>query len=123
MAEAITRDLGGDRVAARSAGHSPLGWIAEPTIRTLEESGYSTLGLSSKGFDGVITGDLDIVVSLIGDRGLDLLPPGFGARREAWRIPDPYGEDEILYLEVLRLLEERIRRLLADEFQGELLPS
>lgn len=121
MAEAITRTVGGDRVEALSAGLAPLGWIAEPTISVLEDRGFSTLGLSSKGLDEVIAEDLDVVVSLIGDHGLDVLPPGLGVRREAWPIPDPFGEDEVFYLGVARQLEDRIRRLLGDELRGELL--
>lgn len=121
MAEAMTRSLGGDRVEARSAGLAPLGWIAEPTIAVLEARGFSTDGLSSKGLEAVAAVDLDVVVSLIGDHGLNVLPPGMGVRREAWPIPDPFGEDEVFYLEVARQLEGRIRRLLGDELRGELL--
>ena len=120
MAEAITRGLGGERVDARSAGLAPLGWLAEPTVSTLEALGFSTDGLSSKGLDTAAAEDLDVVVSLIGDHGLSVLPPGMGARREAWPIPDPFGEDEVFYLEVARQLEDRIRRLLGDELRGEL---
>ena len=36
MAEAIARVLGGTMVDARSAGISPLGWVSEQTIDTLE---------------------------------------------------------------------------------------
>ena len=120
MAEAITRGLGGESVDARSAGLAPLGWLAEPTLAVLEARGFSTVGLSSKGLDAVEADDLDVVVSLIGDHGLAVLPHGMGARREAWPIPDPFGEDEVFYLEVARQLEDRIRRLLGDELQGEL---
>jgi protein-tyrosine-phosphatase len=120
MAEAITRGLGGKRVDARSAGLAPLGWLAEPTIAVLEARGFSTEGLSSKGLNTVEADDLDVVVSLIGEHGLSVLPPGMGARREAWAIPDPFGEDEVFYLDVARQLEDRIRRLLLDELQGEL---
>jgi protein-tyrosine-phosphatase len=76
--------------------------------------------LSSKGLNSVEADDLDVVVSLIGDHGLRVLPPGMGARREAWPIPDPFGEDEVFYLDVARQLEDRIRRLLRDELRGEL---
>jgi protein-tyrosine-phosphatase len=120
MAEAITRTLGGQRVDARSAGLAPLGWLAGPTLEVLEARGFSTEGLSSKGLETVEADHFDVVVSLIGDHGLTVLPPGMGARREAWPIPDPFGEDEVYYLEVARQLEDRIRRLLGDELQGEL---
>ncbi len=122
MAEAIARALGGHRVDARSAGLTPLGWVADQTFAVLEALGYPSQGLSSKGLDEVDTDDLDVVVSLLGDRGFDHIPRGIGARREAWPIPDPFGEDEELYLEVARQLELRIRRLLTDELEAELFP-
>ena len=120
MAEAIARALGGDKVDARSAGLTPLGWVAEQTFGALQAVGVEAEGLTSKGLQEVDTEDLDIVVLLLGDRGLDHIPHGIGARREAWPIPDPFGEDEELYLEVARQLEERIRRLFAEEMDSEL---
>lgn len=116
----MCRALGGDRVDARSAGLTPLGWIAEQTARALEARGFTAVGLFSKGLDGVETRDVDVVVSLLGKRGLVHLPPSLGARREAWSIPDPFGEDDEMYLEVARRLELRVRRLLKDELGQEL---
>ena len=123
MAEAITQALGGERVDARSAGLNPLGWIASPTIQTLEARGFDARGLSSKGLHEVQTDDIDIVISLLGERGLNHIPAGIGADRHSWNIPDPYGEDDEFYLGVARQLEQRIRRLLAKELEEELLPS
>jgi protein-tyrosine-phosphatase len=120
MAEAIAGVLGGVMVDARSAGISPLGWVSEQTIDTLQALGYPTEGLSSKGLDQVDFEDLDIVLSLLGDRGLDYVPHSIGARREAWVITDPFGEDDEIYLEVARELERRIRTLLCEESDSEL---
>jgi len=120
MAEAIAGVLGGVMVDARSAGISPLGWVSEQTIDTLQALGYPTGGLSSKGLDQVDFEDVDIVLSLLGDRGLDYVPHSIGARREAWVITDPFGEDDEIYLEVARELERRIRTLLCEESDSEL---
>jgi len=120
MAEAIARFLGGSMVDARSAGISPLGWVSEQTIDALQALGYPAEGLSSKGLDEVDFEDVDIVLSLLGDRGLDYLPSGTGARRETWVITDPFGEDDEIYLEVARELERRIRALLSEESDSEL---
>ncbi len=120
MAEAIAGVLGGVMVDARSAGISPLGWVSEQTIDTLQALGYPTEDLSSKGLDQVDFEDLDIVLSLLGDRGLDYVPHSIGARREAWVITDPFGEDDEIYLEVARELERRIRKLLCEESDSEL---
>jgi len=120
MAEAIARFLGGSMVDARSAGISPLGWVSEQTIDALQALGYPAEGLTSKGLDEVNFEDVDIVLSLLGDRGLDYLPRGTGARRVAWVITDPFGEDDEIYLEVARELERRIRALLSEESDSEL---
>jgi len=120
MAEAIARSLGGDQVEAFSAGLSPLGWISNETTDTLRTLGYPTEGLRSKGLDHVDLDNLDVVVSLLGKRGLDSLPHSIGGRRVAWAIVDPFGEDDELYLEVARELEDRIRQLLEEERGREL---
>ncbi len=123
MAEAIASVLGGDMVDARSAGISPLGWVSEQTIDTLEALGYPAAGLSSKGLDKVDLEGVDIVLSLLGDRGLDYVPHSIGGRREAWLVTDPFGEDDEVYMEVARELERRIRVLLSEESGSELFPA
>ncbi|MBW2386700.1 MAG: hypothetical protein JRG92_23975 [Deltaproteobacteria bacterium] len=123
MAEAIANALGEGRIEAQSAGLAPAGWIAENTLITLERLGYSDAGLHSKGLESIETEDVDVVISLLGSRGLDLLPPGFATRREAWPIPDPIGEDEAFYNGVAQQIERRIRGFLLDEAEEELLPT
>ena len=120
MAEAIARKMGDGVVDARSAGLAPTGWIAERTLTTLETLGYSGEGLWSKGFDSVPSGEIDIVVSLLGDDSLNLIPVAAGVTHEVWPILDPFGEDEEVYLGVARQLESRIRRFLDEELDREL---
>jgi len=123
MAEAIARSLGGERVEAQSAGLSPAGFIADLTLSTLKRLGYPVDGLFSKGLDAIDTSRVDVVVALVGGE----IPHGFGcgphARRVQWPLPDPFGEDEALYLRVGRDIEARVRSLLDDELTGELLPD
>jgi protein-tyrosine-phosphatase len=122
MAEAIARALGGDSVDARSAGLTPLGWVSDQSLDALRALGYPADDLSSKGLDEVNLEDVDIVVSLLDDRGLLYIPHGTGLRREAWGIADPFGEDDERYLEVARELEVRVRQLLTEELESELFP-
>ena len=112
MAEAIARALGGGRIIAYSAGVAPTGRIARRTIETLRGLGYPTSGLVSKGLRDVPLETIDVVVSLIGESGLRALPTGVTARRLAWSIRDPFGEDEAVYEAVAHRLEVRVRRLL-----------
>ena len=120
MAEVITRSMGGDRVTAASAGLMPFGRIVASTVETLEDLGYEPRGLSSKAVDDVDLTSFDIIVSLVGDSGLHYLPPTLGAQLESWSSPDPYGEDDEVYLAVARELERRIHDLLADHEDREL---
>ena len=112
MAEAIARGIGGDAVEAYSAGLAPTGRISDGTVRALERLGYDPSGLSSKGLQAVPLERMDVVVSLVGEHGLLFVPGHLGARRIAWEIPDPYGEELATFLRVARDLERRIRRLL-----------
>ena len=120
MAEAIARALGGDELEASSAGLMPVGRIVPATCHTLETLGYDPRGLASKGLGDVDPEGFDVVVSLLGEPGLSHLASFHGARREAWSIPDPYGEDDEVYLAVARELERRIRHLLEEHARGEL---
>jgi arsenate reductase len=120
MAEAITRGLRGDDVRASSAGLMPFGRIVNSTVQALETLGYDPRGLDSKGFDDVDLTSFDIIVSLLGDSGLNYLPSNLGAQLESWSIRDPYGEDDEVYLVVARELERRIRDLLDEQLDREL---
>ena len=120
MAEAMARALGGGQVECRSAGLAPAGFIAEATRNALTALGYSGDNLSSKGLEAVELDDVDVVVSLLGRRGLDLVPRVREVRRDAWSIRDPIGEDETVYLEVAREIEGRVRRLLEEYSDEEL---
>jgi protein-tyrosine-phosphatase len=82
--------------------------------------GYDPNGLASKGLDHIGQDEFDIVVSLLGDSGLNYLPSTLGAQLESWSIRDPYGEDDEVYLAVARELERRIGDLLADQEDREL---
>jgi arsenate reductase len=120
MAESIANSIGRGRVVARSAGLSPLGWIAPPTLEALDELGYSNEGLCSQGLGSYLGTDFDVVVSLIGTDPPELAGIGRGADHHVWSIPDPFGEDQTTYLEVAQLLERRIRALIEKELGREL---
>jgi arsenate reductase len=120
MAEAMARSLGAGRVETASAGIMPYGRVAGQTVATLDALGYASDGLASKGLEDLDLDSFDIIVSLVGESGLSYLPRSLGAQLEAWPIPDPFGEDDEVYIRVARMLESRIRSLLDDLDQREL---
>jgi len=111
MAEAMARELGGDRIEALSAGLAPTGRIASGTRRALSALGYRDGGLFSKGLEDIPLADMDVVVSLIGEDGLRWLPRSLAGRMVAWRVTDPYGEDDATYLAVARRVERLVKEL------------
>jgi protein-tyrosine-phosphatase len=119
MAEAMARSLAGDRLEVHSAGLTPTGRIAPPTLAVLQELGYSTEGLASKGLEDVPLERLEVIVSLIGEGGLRVVPSGIGSRRLSWSIRDPFGDAEAVYRAVARDLEARVRELVSDLLADE----
>jgi protein-tyrosine-phosphatase len=111
MAEAMARRMGGDRIGAYSAGLAPTGRISSLTLSTLQRLGYSVVELRSKSIDEISLESVDVIVSLVGHEGLAMVPGGIAARREAWSIRDPYGDDEEVYESVARTIERSVRSL------------
>lgn len=120
MAESMARAIGGGRVEAFSAGLAPAGFVAAPTVSTLDALGYPTDNLRSEGLEALSARAFDVVISLAGERGLALLSPALGSRRVAWEIADPFGEDDAVYLRVARQIEARVRALVEEELAREL---
>lgn len=114
MAEAIARSLGNGRIEALSAGLIPAGRVDPNALAALAELGYPAEGLRSKPITDVDLHDLDVIVSLIGDQGLAVLPRNLGARRVAWSIHDPLGEDLEAFVATAELLQRRVRALVRD---------
>ena len=116
LAEAICRHLGGDAVEVSSAGVAPMGSVSEGSLNALRSLGISTEGLSSIGLSSLEPAYYDLVISLDADFPVKrVLGPELSFRHEDWDIPDPLGEDIEVYLDVARLLHERIEELLLRE--------
>jgi protein-tyrosine-phosphatase len=120
MAEAMARSMGGGRIAAYSAGLAPTGRISSLTLSTLQRLGYPVAELRSKGIDEISLESVDVIVSLLGDEGLAMVPGGIAARREAWSIRDPYGDDEEVFESVARTLQTRVRSLVEELLTADL---
>lgn len=111
MAEAVARALGKGRIEAFSAGLRPTGVVVAETLGALKALDYEAGGLRSKGLHEVQVDTMDVIISLVGDAGLAYLPRNFQGHREAWSIPDPYGEEDGVYHAVARLIEDRVKGL------------
>jgi arsenate reductase (thioredoxin) len=119
LAEALFRELGGDRVKVESAGSEPAGRVNSRTERVLDEAGIDHAWARSKSMTEFLDRPFDHVITVCDDAA-EACPtfPG-AARRTHWSIPDPAratGSDEdqlTVYRWTFTDLRERITAFLA----------
>jgi arsenate reductase len=119
LAEALFRELGGDRIAVESAGSEPAGAVNPRTITVLDEAGIDHAGARSKSMTEFLDREFDHVLTVCDDAA-EVCPifPG-PAVRTHWSIPDPAratGTDEevlAVYRATLADLRGRIETFLA----------
>jgi len=89
MAEALFRELAGDRVAVESAGSVPAGFVNPLTERVLDEAGIEHAWARSKSMTSFLDQEFDHVLTVCDDAA-EACPvfPG-PAIRTHWSIPDP----------------------------------
>lgn len=109
LAEAFARKLAADVIEPSSAGLSPFGRIAEPTMAIGVEFGLSFDGQFSKGLETVDLAQSDLVVNMTGMPGRGLF--GTAKRVVDWEVGDPFGEDLGVYRQIAEEIEEKIRAL------------
>ncbi len=114
MAEAMANSLGGGRVEAHSAGLAAIDHVSAGTVHALEALGYPSEGLTCKDVRTVAVEEMDVIVSLIGRDAFTYLPGHLPARRVAWSIRDPFGEDDEVFHEVAHQIERRVRSLIRE---------
>jgi len=116
MAEGFARTLGGDRVAAFSAGSRPSGQINPRAIEFMKEKGIDLTEQLSKGLDDLPTVKWDYIVTMGCGDACPTLP---AAHRVDWELPDPkhLPDDEF------RAVRDRIEGLVAGLLTMALTPS
>jgi arsenate reductase len=89
IAEALFRELGGDRVRVVSAGSVPAGAVNPLTERVLDEAGLDHAWARSKSMTEFLDREFDHVITVCDDAA-EACPvfPG-PAVRTHWSIPDP----------------------------------
>jgi arsenate reductase len=109
MAEAIARHIGSDVIEASSAGLSPLGYIAGPTVTVLMENGVSCEGQTSKSVRAANPESADLLINMSGYEVKNRLEPKDLAV-EDWDVGDPFGSD----LEIYRNIRDEVERRVID---------
>jgi len=119
FAEALFRELAGDRVAVQSAGSVPAGRVNPRAARVLDEESIDHAWARSKSMTDFLAAPFDHVITVCDDAA-EACPvfPG-PAVRTHWSIPDPAlatGTDEeqmAVYRRAFADLRERITGFLA----------
>lgn len=93
MAEAILRDMAGDRFKAYSAGTHPRDSVNPNALRTLEMNGIPPAGLSPKhmdAFEGHTAPQMDFVFTVCNQAANEECPTWEGQPISGhWGLPDP----------------------------------
>ena len=117
MAEALLRQLGGDRFEVYSAGTEPKEVIFPPVVEAVREIGLDISGHKPKGVEALLGRMHFEKVVIVRDGAERNCPSIFGAsQRLFWRFDDPAaasGSDE----EVL-IVCRRIRDQIGDRIAG-----
>jgi protein-tyrosine-phosphatase len=106
MAQAFARLLGGDAVAAYSAGSHPSGRVNPKAIAAMAELGYDLSTHDSKSLQEIPDLDYDLVVTMgCGDE----CPFVRAKQREDWALPDPRHLEGAAFLAVRDEIARRMR--------------
>jgi protein-tyrosine-phosphatase len=93
VAEALLRELGGDRFKARSAGYKPAGYVNPHTLALLAAEGISIEGLHSKGWGEYVAAShlvkIDVIVTLSEEAKANCPTCIGNPVRVHWTVDDP----------------------------------
>ena len=114
MAEGLARHLGGERVAASSAGVYPASIVQPETFQVMAECGMpldpAQIPRSILMIDGAA---VDLLIDMSGQPVTRLLR-NFEGRQIDWDVPDPIGTNLQNYRAVRDLIEQKVRALIKE---------
>ncbi len=109
MAEGFAKANGPADLTIYSAGSHPAGFVAQQSIRSMQEKGIDISEHYSKGIDDLPAIEFDYVVTMgCGDN----CPTLKAKNRLDWAIPDPIGQGEDYFRQVRDTIEANVRDLL-----------
>ena len=120
LSEAITNQLAGELITAKSAGSQPAGEVHPLSLKYLEQCDYPTQGLRSQSWDDFEDFQPDIVITVCDSAAGESCPVYFGnSVKVHWGLSDPskiIGEDsqiEQAFLACIDEVAERVKQLKA----------
>ena len=120
LSEAITNQVGGDKIIARSAGSQPVGEVHPLSIKYLAESGIPTDNLKSQSWDEFEEFAPDLVITVCDSAAGETCPVWFGkSLKMHWGLSDPSklegSESEIkeAFMHTIDEIKQRVETLMA----------
>ncbi|WP_395343587.1 arsenate reductase ArsC [Ningiella sp. W23] len=115
LSEAITNEIAGDVIEARSAGSQPAGIVHPLSLTYLKQTGYSTDGLCSQSWDDFEGFKPDVVITVCDAAAGETCPVYFNQSvRVHWGLQDPSkieGDDMKVKEAFLACIDEIAQRV------------
>jgi arsenate reductase len=118
LSEAITNQIAGDVIEARSAGSQPVGEVHPLSLKYLEQKRYAINGLQSQSWDDYEYFKPDVVVTVCDSAAGEACPLYFGnSLKVHWGLSDPSKIDgdevqtEQAFIACIDKIVERVQKL------------
>ena len=110
MAEGFARRYGSDVLETASAGLYPAPIIQPLTFKVMQEKNINLEGQFPKGLDAVDVPSFNLIVNMSGRQ----LPATASMELMDWKVQDPIGQPESVYVAVREHLEMLVMRLILE---------
>ncbi len=115
LSEAITNQLAGNFITAKSAGSQPAGEVHPLSIKYLAESAYLTAGLKSQSWDDFEDFEPDIVITVCDSAAGEACPMYFDKSLKVhWGLSDPskiVGDEKLIEQAFVKCIDEIAERV------------
>lgn len=110
MAEGFARRYGSDVMEPFSAGFAPASIIQPLTKQVMEAKNIKLDGQHPKDLGAIDVPTMDLIINMSGSK----LPPRMPTEVRDWKIEDPLGKPEELYISVRDEIENLVMRLILE---------
>jgi len=110
MAEGFARVYGSDVLRPLSAGLAPAPIIQELTRKVMLEKNISLDSQTTKDLSTIDTGSIDLIINMSGR----YIPQTGSTEVREWKVEDPIGKSEEVYVRVRDEIENLVMRLILE---------
>ncbi len=110
MAEGFARRYGRDVLEPLSAGLSPAPIVQSLTRKVMEQKNINVDAQHPKSLDSIDVSSVDLIVNMSGVK----LPARLQIPVQNWKVDDPIGKNEDIYMAVRDQIEMAVMRLILD---------